>query len=102
MKCRFCGERDTYCFEYDNYGRGFWCEACDGYNYLKEQGDKHKFTLVLEDKAKGDNIKVRSHTPFRKRISPLRYPGGKAKLIDYVYAKLNPDKTSVFAEPYAG
>jgi DNA adenine methylase len=104
LKCKFCGttSEEDY-FEYDKFNRGFWCEVCDGFNYLNEKDEnKHKFYLVLEDKAKGNNIKVKLDIKFKKQISPLRYPGGKTKLIDYVYSKLNLSKADVFVEPFAG
>lgn len=104
MKCQFCGTTsDEECFEYDEFDRGFWCEICDGYNYLNEKGrDKHKFILALEDKSKGNSAKIKSNIKFKKQISPLRYPGGKSKLIDYVYSKLNLNKTDIFVESFAG
>lgn len=100
MACKFCGTDDKNCFEYDKFNRGFWCEVCDGYNYIDKDG--HKFILILEDKSEKSSIKIGSGIKLKKQTSPLRYPGGKSKLIDYVNSKLNPDKLDVFIEPFAG
>ena len=39
-----------------------------------------------------------------KYYSPLRYPGGKAKIINFMkeFIKLNYDKPPVYVEPYVG
>lgn len=103
IQCQFCGCEDLVNFEFDKYGKGFWCEVCDGYSYIdKEVEGKHKFILTLEDNSEGKELKIKSIPKLKKHISPLRYPGGKTKLIDYVYSKLNVDKTDVFIEPFAG
>jgi len=39
---------------------------------------------------------------LKKQLSPLRYPGGKSKLIDYIYSKLNDNKLDTFIEPFCG
>lgn len=101
MKCKFCNTIDKECFEYDKFNRGFWCEVCDGYSYLGGQ-NKHNFILILEDKTEGKTIGTKHSIKLKKQISPLRYPGGKSKLIDYIYSKMNPNKTDVFIEPFAG
>lgn len=103
MQCNFCGCDDIECFEFDKHGQGFWCEVCDGYNYLNSDTNKmHKFTLILENKSNKNNVNYVSSTSFKKHLSPLRYPGGKSKLIDYIYFKLNSNNTNVFVEPFAG
>lgn len=102
--CYFCGEKiDTKSFSVDKNQEGFWCDTCDGFNYFqKEDLKKHRFYLLLEDCRIGEKINIKSDVKFKKHISPLRYPGGKSKLIDYVYSQLNLSKTKLFVEPFAG
>lgn len=72
----------------DQYNQGFWCELCDGYTYIDEDAQKHCFTLVLENKhAQPINTKHLNYN-FSKRLSPYRYPGGKTRIIDYLYTLL--------------
>ena len=102
LQCKFCGCNDKDYFDLDKQGIGFWCEDCDGYNYVNNGSNNHKFTLILEDSLEGNNINYTSDISFKKHLSPLRYPGGKSKLIEYIYSKLNPNNTDTFVEPFAG
>ena len=106
LTCQFCGEtgttEDDLQFQLDKYGRGFWCESCDGYTYLSETVRKHRFTLILEDKTQVLTRKVTSLKKFRKQLSPLRYPGGKQKLIDYLYTHLQDKNTFRLVSPFTG
>lgn len=112
-QCQFCGNTDQQYFEYDQFDQGFWCEICDGYNYINpKQAVKHKFTLILEDKYNPSNngqlsssIKHTRHPQkgfLNKRLSPLRYPGGKSKLVEYILQKMQLRNNQTFIEPFAG
>ncbi len=90
-------------------GTGFWCPACDGFTFFSEDAQaKHRFLLLLEQKtaATGPSSRPRFHSHsdphFSKNLSPLRYPGGKSKLIDYLYSKLSTEKLNTFVEVFAG
>lgn len=64
---------------------------------------KHRFLLLLEDKGVADAQSIPSPLPcLKKRLSPLRYPGGKSKLIDYLYSMLSHDQLDTFVEVFAG
>lgn len=105
VKCQFCGfESDIDDFEEDFINHdGFWCPDCDGHTFFdNEKNEARKFTLILEDKSKRHIVHYKSPIKFNKRISPLRYPGGKSKLIDYLYSKVQEFNTDTFVEPYAG
>ncbi|MCQ4925016.1 DNA adenine methylase [Tissierella carlieri] len=103
LQCQFCGTSDKDCFEFDNLNRGFWCEICDGYNYFNsKREDNDRFTLILEDKSNRENTCYKSKIRFKKQLSLLRYPGGKSKLIDYIYSLINTDKINRFIEPFSG
>jgi DNA adenine methylase len=102
--CSFCSEEGTFeDFEIDQkYGRGFWCESCDSFNYFSKVTEQHKFTLILEDKYGDKPSFITSPTKLRKQLSPLRYPGGKSKLIDYLYSHLQKEKTDLLVSPFTG
>lgn len=104
--CQFCGfeSQDIEDFEEDFINHdGFWCPYCDGHTFLdKEKNESRKFTLILEDNKKGQLAKYKAPIKFNKQLSPLRYPGGKSKLTDYIYSNVQDFKTNTFVEPYAG
>lgn len=86
LTCRWCGETYKDNEPLDRIENGFWCDVCDGFTYhdATERG-KCRFLLLLEDKGKADPQTSPSSLPhLKKRLSPLRYPGGKSKLIDYL------------------
>ena len=101
--CKFCGETEQENFQMDGE-RGFWCERCDGYTYLNEE-ERHNFTLILEKEIHKNTFeKSKSHSckQFQKRLSPLRYPGGKSKMIDALYEHLRKSKTKRLVSAYSG
>lgn len=102
--CQFCGmtgseEED---FQIDRYNRGYWCECCDGYTYLEENSIKHRFTLILEDKNIEKLVFPPTSKKLSKRLSPYRFPGGKSKIIDYLYSHLEKVKTKKLISPFTG
>jgi len=96
--CRWCGstEYDDTCED------GFWCADCDGFTYWDEQSDKRRLLLMLEDKHGQPSRSIIPKTKLRKRLSPLRYPGGKSKVIDQIYSYLNYEQLDTFVELFAG
>jgi len=105
LTCQFCGLIGTAedgCFQLDELNRGFWCEECDGYTYFEDVDNRHRFLLILENKAIGKISNVSSGFKFNKRLSPFRYPGGKSKIIDYLYLRLKETKTKKLISPYTG
>lgn len=105
LTCRWCGatgpERD---FDVSLSPSGFWCPDCDGFTYTDEsERSKHRFLLLLENKGPVDPQSLSPTLPhLRKRLSPLRYPGGKSKLIDFLYSKLAHEQLDTFVEVFAG
>lgn len=103
FKCAYCGyESDLEDFEVDQYDQGFWCPDCDAYNYFREITHRHKFSLVLEGESKEGVLNYSHKIKLDKRISPLRYPGGKSKLAEFIYTKINLENIDTFVEPFAG
>lgn len=101
--CRFCGfhgEIDEFEVDYNN-NRGFWCPDCDGFSYFDPKFNNQRFLLLLESNEPTTNLPKLSRK-FPSRVSPLRYPGGKSKIINQIYNKCNKDKLKNFVEPFAG
>lgn len=105
LTCHWCGVKGP-ASDFDIYPSpaGFWCPECEGFTYMDEaEREKHRFLLLLEDKGVLDAQRISSPLPrLKKRLSPLRYPGGKSKLIDYLYSRLSQEQLDTFAEVFAG
>lgn len=105
FECKFCGfsgEDEEDDFEIDKKGRGFWCSHCDGFNYMSDNDSNHRFTLILEDKKAQKTQIDPPNIKFAKRLSPFRYPGGKSKVIDYLYSHLRSAKSKKLVSPFTG
>lgn len=96
--CRWCGstEYDDACED------GFWCAGCDGFTYWNQQDDRRRLLLMLENKHNQAARSIIPKSKLRKRLSPLRYPGGKSKVIDQIYSYLNQEHLDTFVELFAG
>lgn len=105
LTCQFCGLTGTPedgDFQLDTlYNRGFFCECCDGFTYFDDVEEKHRFILILEHKNKRQE-KISTPIKFHKRLSPYRYPGGKSRIIDYLYTYLQKEKTKKLVSPFTG
>ncbi|MCM3443976.1 MULTISPECIES: DNA adenine methylase [Metabacillus] len=102
FNCQFCGLVDNCYIQLDKYKRGFWCEICDGYSYLEADSEKHRFTLILEDKYREKKSYNPPAVKLSKRLSPYRYPGGKSKIINFLFMHLREAKTSELISPFTG
>ncbi|MGG3471616.1 DNA adenine methylase [Neobacillus pocheonensis] len=102
--CRFCGnDEDSEEAEYDPINNGFWCSCCDGYTYLDpDAANEHRFTLILEDDQGENSLIPKVNVSMNKRASPLRYPGGKSKIIPYIYSLMQSGSTRTLVGAYAG
>lgn len=104
--CQYCGATsdDLEDFEADEiHHKGFWCPYCDGFTYFDsvEKKQQHGFILMLEQPGIEAVPNIAKPT-FPTRVSPLRYPGGKSKVIGQILAKCRNENMVNFAEPYAG
>ena len=99
-RCRWCG-----CEDYDGIakdGSGFWCADCDGFTYFDDKkNERHRMLLVLESEEGKDTVPP-ERVKIRKRISPLRYPGGKSKMVEQLFAQTQPWQMDTFIEVFAG
>ena len=101
--CRWCGFSDSRAeLGADANEDGFWCPDCDGYTCFDENRDKRRMLLLLESKGEGGILQPAAKTRLRKRLSPLRYPGGKSKVIDQICGKLDGSRLNTFVELFAG
>jgi DNA adenine methylase len=105
LTCHWCGITGSASdFDIHPSPSGFWCPECEGFTYMDEaERVKHRFLLLLEDKGDADVQRLSPAIPkLKKRLSPLRYPGGKSKLIDYLYSRLSREQLDTFIEVFAG
>lgn len=110
--CKWCGaildDDDIEMLNWDNEP-AYFCPDCDGVNYLNPADDHRRMILFLEDKGRKqpfasqmDDMCPVEKTGLRKRLSPLRYPGGKSYVIDQIYSVMDKNKMSTFVELFAG
>lgn len=103
--CRWCGAElgpDEDWMEGKNITPAVWCPDCDGLTFLNPADDKRKMTLILEHRKTqmefAPQTQGKKRTQLRKRLSPLRYPGGKSKVIDELYESLDEERLDTFPE----
>lgn len=104
LRCQWCGaEGSPEDFELDDkHHRGFWCPDCDGFTFYDEEAnDRRRMLLLLESKG-AEQPAFKRGPQFHKRLSPLRYPGGKSKLIDFLFQYFHEEQLDSFVEVFAG
>lgn len=98
IPCVFCGEwldkDNDFCED------GVWCNECDGFTPFEVE-NRNNYTLLLEDNKKKEEI-IESAIKLNQRLSPLRYPGGKSKVISSIYKQIENKQVQTFVEPFAG
>lgn len=105
--CRVCGAKFTSRddIEEDAHGTGFWCPECDGYTPYENSNRSSDIDLSVCLEIKGvkrhGSESEKPKSVLQERISPLRYPGGKGKMLKQL-EPLFPDKVSTMVEPFAG
>ncbi len=102
--CKWCGTSSNSLEDFEEDWKshtGFWCPNCDGFTYFSGCEVPQKYKLYLEENLKSEPTIIQKSIKLSKRLSPLRYPGGKSKLIPFIYDQMDRDKP-VFVEPYCG
>lgn len=100
--CRATGQINE--FDRSSNGAGVWCPECESFIWFNPKNNNQRVSLLLEQLASSSakkNIAIGRYK-FNKRLSPLRYPGGKSNLIDYLFTKLQVNKCDTFVEVFAG
>lgn len=108
--CKWCGAAYTEEEQnmLDKTGDGFFCDMCDCFTHFDSKAEAARRMLLLLENGGASSEPGRlspldmAIPKLRKRVSPLRYPGGKSRLIDYLYSRLQQDKLDVFIEVFAG
>lgn len=95
-KCEYCGY-DGDGFEEGEFG--FWCPDCQGFLYKEGKEDYSQTDIILE-KLVSDHRPIIQKSKLKKQLSPLRYPGGKSKMIDHLLPYLKGKK--YFVEAFCG
>lgn len=102
--CEFCDEEYSKDDTIDKNDEGFWCDCCDCFTYYSSiRSNIDRFTLILEDKLSNIAMpKSPTDIHLRKNLSPLRYPGGKTRMVDYLYTHIQKSKSKTLASPFTG
>ena len=98
MRCEYCG----YIGEKEDFEEGkdgFWCPMCDGFLYKEGKETFSQTHVILEQPKLKNSISVQK-SKLKKRLSPLRYPGGKSKLIDQLLLYIR--NKECFVEAFCG
>lgn len=103
MRCKWCGyeSTDPEAFEEDNNHRGFWCPECDYFTYFPGMEVPQISMIMLEENSNSESLHKTIKIKYDKRISPLRYPGGKSKMVSFVGNMVREQHTT-FVEPFCG
>lgn len=103
LTCQWCGASGpAEEFELDEqHGDGFWCPDCDGHTFYDQEKNQQRRMLLLLETSTGKEDPVMP-SGLKKRMSPLRYPGGKSKFIDYLAAEFKDEQMNTFVEAFAG
>lgn len=104
--CRVCGaafaSRDDV--EEDTHGTGFWCPECDSFTPYTGITRTIDLSVCLETKTGGcqkRHTEEQAKSNLQGRLSPLRYPGGKGKMLKQLEPHF-PEHIGTMIEPFAG
>lgn len=102
--CSYCGFSSNSLEDFEEgfqQHQGFWCPDCDGFTYFDGKADKRSYMVLLENKENKEATKVHPRFKLKKQVSPLRYPGGKSKVLDLLASYLSEEKKT-FVDVYCG
>lgn len=102
-KCRHCGFTfsDIDDIEENALHTGFWCPDCDGFTTY-DGSVPARLDVFLESKTFYEPDRHSDGVPgLDGRLSPLRYPGGKGRLLKQL-APFLPAHAGLVVEPFAG
>lgn len=105
-KCEFCGFSSDNIDDFEEdfqHHAGYWCPYCDGFTYFANHGVRNNFFLLLENSQCIETAEISDcSVKIPSRVSPLRYPGGKSKVINKILSYCNFKNIKNWVEPYAG
>lgn len=103
-RCSLLVDPDEITFAKTKGFAGYFCDHCEWFHAFDPLVVRPRYALFLED-ASNENVTISTTkipVKFKKQLSPLRYPGGKSKLIDYIYQQLDVTKCHTLMSPFAG
>lgn len=104
MRCKWCGyesaDPDDFEEDYKNH-RGFWCPMCNYFTYFTGMEVPQISVIVLEENGDNESLHKSTKIKYDRSISPLRYPGGKSKMVSLVGDMIQEQHTT-FVEPFCG
>lgn len=91
-------------FALKNNSDGYYCDWCEWFHYFDKSKKRPSYKLFLENAQNNNDIRLLQKPKIRlnKRLSLLRYPGGKSKLTNFIYSELNKEKVKTILSPFAG
>ena len=106
FRCRVCGaifaSQDD--IEEDVHGTGFWCPECERFTPYAGITRIIDLSVCLETKAcdcRERQMDEQAKSDLQGRLSPLRYPGGKGKMLRQLEPHF-PERIGTMVEPFAG
>lgn len=105
--CEYCEElipTDEIEYAKERQARGYFCEVCEYFHYFDVTHKRPAYKLFLEQSTQQNDARILEKPPvaLSKRMSPLRYPGGKTRLIDFMYHEMDTSGTQTLYSPFAG
>ncbi len=104
ITCPDCGATG-HIKDFDIHEKGAWCPICNTFIWNNPEDNHQHTSLILEQKtssADAEEVNLVSSIKLNRHLSPLRYPGGKTKIINYLITKLQTNKCDTFVEVFAG
>lgn len=103
FNCLNCGEEyvEEDAKYLDHNSDGWWCDYCEHLNYHAGV-IRPQYKLFLESNGVESTTINKPLVKLKKQMSPLRYPGGKSKIADFVLDNLDQNQTKTFVSPYTG
>lgn len=112
FKCDYCGAaicEDEIFFQLSNNSKAFWCDECEYCNSFGSETARAQYLLIREqanfssdNQSRVLNSPHRTTKALKRQLSPLRYAGGKSKMIDHFISCLEPTKAQCLVSPYVG
>lgn len=107
MTCDYCNSPippHEINFAKNNQQDGYFCEVCEYFHYFDVDKQRPQYKLFLERSANQNDVKIlkKPAIQLKKRLSPLRYPGGKSRLIDFIYHEVVKTNKKTLYSPFAG
>lgn len=104
LQCCAAIPEDELAFAKERDQDGYFCEACEYYHYFDADKARPTYRLFLERSSNKEDTRImpKPTVKLSKRIAPLRYPGGKTKVVDFTYHELVKTGKRTLYSPFIG